>query len=220
MRRTARALSVAALTGAALAGAAPPAPAGPAARAAPASVPAGPAAEVDPAVASPGGTVTVSVTCDPTGGSPPPAMDATSEAFDEGTVALNLVPTAVDPQAGPVYRGTALIASAADLESDPAGLGPDTAWTVDGTCPAAPGGQGKPWSATFTVTRTAPASPCPRPQATCPPAPAPVQHGVRAGEGGAFTDSVPALVVGGLFIAGAFGGAVYRLRRRTPARDA
>jgi hypothetical protein len=50
--------------------------------------------------------------------------------------------------------------------------------------------------------------------------PPPVQHGVRAGEGGAFTDSVPALVAGGLLIAGAFGGAVYRLRRKIPARDA
>ncbi|MGW2963696.1 hypothetical protein ACWDGI_35295 [Streptomyces sp. NPDC001220] len=34
---------------------------------------------------------------------------------------------------------------------------------------------------------------------------------MAAGEGGAFTDSVPALVAGGLLIAAACGGAVYRL---------
>ncbi len=41
-----------------------------------------------------------------------------------------------------------------------------------------------------------------------------IQRGVRAGDGGAFTDSVPALVAGGLLIAGAFGAAVHRLRNR------
>lgn len=44
-----------------------------------------------------------------------------------------------------------------------------------------------------------------------------VEHGVRAGTGGAFTDSVPALVAGGLLIAGALAAAVHRLRRRDPA---
>ncbi|MFJ8941886.1 hypothetical protein ACIRG4_01090 [Streptomyces sp. NPDC102395] len=44
-----------------------------------------------------------------------------------------------------------------------------------------------------------------------------VQHGVRAGAGGAFTDSVPALAAGALLIAGAFGAAVHRLRRRDAA---
>ncbi|MFF6779569.1 hypothetical protein [Streptomyces sp. NPDC012510] len=43
---------------------------------------------------------------------------------------------------------------------------------------------------------------------------APVQRGVHAGDGGAFTDSVPALVAGGLLIAGALGAAVHRLRHR------
>lgn len=43
-----------------------------------------------------------------------------------------------------------------------------------------------------------------------------VDHGVQAGDGGTFTDSVPALVAGGVLIAGAAGGAVYRLRRKTP----
>ena len=40
-----------------------------------------------------------------------------------------------------------------------------------------------------------------------------VQRGVRAGEGGVFTDSVPALVTGGVLIAGALGAAAHRLRR-------
>jgi hypothetical protein len=39
------------------------------------------------------------------------------------------------------------------------------------------------------------------------------RHGVRAGQGGAFTDSLPALITGGVLIAGAVGAAVYRLRR-------
>jgi hypothetical protein len=41
-----------------------------------------------------------------------------------------------------------------------------------------------------------------------------VQRGVRAGGGGTFTDSVPALVIGGVLIAGACGAAVHRLRNR------
>lgn len=43
-----------------------------------------------------------------------------------------------------------------------------------------------------------------------------LEHGVRAGTGGTFTDSVPALVAGGTLIAAAAAGAGYRLygRRR------
>ncbi|MEU1319525.1 hypothetical protein ABZ405_31170, partial [Streptomyces tibetensis] len=110
--------------------------------------------------------------------------------------------------------------------------GEDPARTVDGTCPAAPGGEGTPWSATFTVTHgSAPHEPSQRPvhpptHKPCPEPPhhreprptecepAAVQRGVRAGDGGAFTDSVPALVAGGVLIAGAFGAAVHRLRTR------
>jgi hypothetical protein len=40
-----------------------------------------------------------------------------------------------------------------------------------------------------------------------------VQRGVQAGEGGVFTDSVPALIVGSVLIAGAVGAAGYRLHR-------
>ncbi|MFF3919651.1 hypothetical protein ACFYZB_40770 [Streptomyces sp. NPDC001852] len=49
--------------------------------------------------------------------------------------------------------------------------------------------------------------------------PATVQHGVEAGAGGSFTDSVPALAAGATLIAAACGGAGYRLYGRLrPAR--
>ncbi|MFF8938218.1 hypothetical protein ACF08O_26600 [Streptomyces paradoxus] len=219
MRRSLHALSVAALAGSALLGAAPAAFAEP-------------AAEVSPATVQPGGTLTVSVSCDPTGGPAPDTIEATSQAFDEGTVALQRVTGNDDEVSGPAYRGTARIASADNFEGDPDALGEDSAWTVDGTCPAAPGGEGKEWSATFTVAHGAgPHKPSHHPthQPTHKPCPepshhreghhtecgaAPVQRGVRAGDGGAFTDSVPALVAGGVLIAGAFGAAVHRLRNR------
>ena len=111
-----------------------------------------PAAEVSPATVQPGGTLTVSVTCDPTGGPPPDTIDATSQAFDEGTVPLQRVTGNDDEVSGAAYRGTAGIAPAENFEGDPDAPGEDSAWTVDGTCPAAPGGEGATWSATFTVT--------------------------------------------------------------------
>ncbi|MEV7684388.1 hypothetical protein ACFW1F_01075 [Streptomyces bungoensis] len=43
-----------------------------------------------------------------------------------------------------------------------------------------------------------------------------MQSGVQAGQGGAFTDSVPALAAGGALIAAACGGAGYRLYGRRP----
>ncbi|MFJ5727212.1 hypothetical protein [Streptomyces paradoxus] len=219
MRRSLHALSVAVLAGSALLGSAPAAFAEP-------------AAEVSPATVQPGGTLTVSVSCDPTGGPAPDTIDATSQAFDEGTVPLERVTGNDDEVSGPAYRGTALIASAENFEGDPDAPGEDSAWTVDGTCPAAPGGEGKEWSATFTVAHGAgphkPShhpthhpthKPCPEPShhrerrhTEC--GTAPLQRGVRAGDGGAFTDSVPALVAGGVLIAGAFGAAVHRLRNR------
>ncbi|MFI2436991.1 hypothetical protein [Streptomyces sp. NPDC018693] len=272
MRRTVRVLAVSVLGGAVL-GVAPVAYAEP-------------AVEVSPASVEPGGSVTVSVSCDPLGGPAPKTMDATSQAFAEDTVELQKVSANDDELSGPAYRGTARIADAAAF-ADVDGTGPDSAWTVDGTCPVPPGGQGQPWSATFDVTRTGPShgpshrpahvsdpshrpdqlsgdplpdhlpdaapdhlpdavpdhlpdaapdhrpdpvldhlpdhlasrSPCPSPHGSPPPRPsscggAVVQRGVRAGEGGAFTDSVPALVAGGALIAGALGAAVHRLWRR------
>ncbi|MYU25210.1 hypothetical protein [Streptomyces sp. SID8352] len=314
MRRTARALSAALLTGAALgmcAGTAtaesgtPPQPPGVGETASdtgpdtvPETVPDGAgyvpdlgpgaeepgplglgrsAAEVDPAAVGPGGTVTVAVSCGETGGPAPATLDATSAAFDEGTVVLRRV---ADAGGGPAYRGTARVAPADSFPDTPDAAGADHPWTVDGTCPGEAGSEGDPWSADMTVSPdgaagppcpesatpgapcagNAPAqpsrperpdqsarpdpsarpgqSPCPGPAAphgegaghgtsctTRPPCPEPVapdgacgtgtpEHGVRAGSGGAFTDSVPALAAGGALIAGAFGAAAHRLLRR------
>lgn len=251
MRRTARALSAAVLTGAALGGPTAAAVAVPAVNQArervveqspdqgvdPAPDPGGrppveppghpppdparganPAAEVSPATVHPGGSVTVSVSCGPVEGPAPETVEATSDAFVDGVAELRRVP-GDDHAGGPAYRGSARIAPAAELD---AGNGPGSAWTVDGTCPARPGTEGEPWSATFTVkpggTPTAPPDghhPCPRPHTpSCGDGVIP--GGVRAGGGGAFTDSVPALAAGGVCITAALGGALYRLRRRRP----
>lgn len=140
MRRTARALSVAALTGVALG-----APA--------AAASADPAAEVSPGTVAPGGSVTVSVTCDALDGSAPATLQATSQAFEDGTVELKRVSGTDAKAAGPVYRGSARIPPAESFEGDPDAAGAESDWTVDGTCPAAGGGEGKEWSATFTVAR-------------------------------------------------------------------
>ncbi|MFD7698313.1 hypothetical protein [Streptomyces sp. NPDC059805] len=272
MRRTVRALSVAALAGAAL---------GAGVQAAVAD----PTAEVGPASVTPGESVTVSVTCDPVDGAAPATLDAVSQAFEEGTVQLQRVSGGEGADAGPVYRGAAQISPAENFAGDPDAAGPESAWTVDGTCPAAAGAEGADWSAPLTVagvaeadtlaagsegeddaaasTLTAPRETgtggktgkggkggdgCTEPSwsgsgqwgdgedsasewkggRTRPPEPSPcetsavpvdpaVPGGVKAGQGGVFTDSVPALVCGGVLIAGAAGGAVYRLRRRTPA---
>ncbi|MFF7734082.1 hypothetical protein [Streptomyces sp. NPDC007984] len=231
MRRSLHALSVAVLAGSALVGFTTAVSAEPAAE---------PAVEVSPATVRPGGTLTVTVSCDPTGGPPPGTIDATSEAFDEGTVPLQKVTGTDDEESGPTYRGTARIASAENFEDDPDAPGEDSAWSVEGTCPAPPGGEGAIWSATFTVGHgSAPHKPSHQPTHEPPyvpvrppthkPCPEPSHHGeqhrtecggppahrgVRAGDGGAFTDSVPALVAGGVLIAGAFGAAAHRLRHR------
>ncbi|AZP21388.1 hypothetical protein EJC51_38120 [Streptomyces aquilus] len=201
MRRTVRALSVVVLAGAAFGGVVPVAVADP-------------AAEVSPASVEPEGSVTVSVSCDPVGGTAPATIEATSQAFGEEAVQLQRVP-GNDAAAGPAYRGTARIASGEDY-------GDDSAWTVDGACPAEAGAQGRPWSATFDVTDGGGTGHgCTEPRVEpCASTSAPVQRGVHAGTGGAFTDSVPALVAGGVLIAGALGGAVYRVRRRTPRGEA
>ncbi|WP_020133300.1 hypothetical protein [Streptomyces sp. 351MFTsu5.1] len=199
-----------------------------------------PSAEVSPSSVQPGGSVTVSVSCDPGTGTPPATLDATSEAFETETVRLQLVPGNEDAVTGPAYSGTAQVSADQELQEGAGGVGPDSAWTVDGTCPTADRAPGKAWSATFTVTRgtgtgTATDSgshrPCAEPsvepyttQHTEPRtdacAAAVIQRPVRAGDGGSFTDSVPALVAGGLLITGAGAGAVYRLRRKVPTRDA
>ncbi|WP_031475843.1 hypothetical protein [Streptomyces bicolor] len=294
MRRTARALSVAALIGVVLGFAA-------------SAAWSDPAAEVSPGTVSPGGSVNVSVSCDTLDGQAPTTVDATSQAFEEGTVQLKQVSGNDEKAAGPAYSGTARVPPADNFEGDPDAVGSDSAWTVDGACPAAAGGEGKPWSATFTVTRDSDGGtdsggggqdgteagqtgieggqtgtqgsqggteggkggaeggmdgseggkeggkdgngsgsrhPCAdsRSDGTHPHMSDPYsnpreneapwgageshaedcgsaakEHGVQAGAGGAFTDSVPALIAGGVLIAGAMGGALYRLRRKSPA---
>lgn len=218
MRRRARVLSATALIGVVLGAAAPPSYADP-------------AAEVNPQSVEPGGTLTFSVACDPTGGTVPATIEASSQAFEQGTVTLQRLPGDGDSAAGPSYQGTAKIAPAADFEAAVDEANPATEWGVDGMCPAAPGGEGKQWSAAFDVSLggslggdqygpTDEPTHQPTRQPTHQPAPhsthqpAPVQRGSHAGEGGAFTDSVPAMVAGGLLVAGALGAAVHRLRRR------
>ncbi|WP_307531061.1 hypothetical protein [Streptomyces umbrinus] len=234
MRRTVRALSATALTAVAL---------GTTVAAAE-----NPGAEVSPRTVAPGGTVTVSVACEPTGGPAPETIDATSQAFEHGTVQLNKDGGGEDAEGGPAYSGTARIAPAGNFEEGgPDAAGKDSDWSVDGTCPAAPGGQGKQWSASFSASREGSSGEDSsgedssrkdshegsrdegsRDEGSRDEVPrdggsrdggardegAAVQHGVHAGEGGAFTDSTPALVTGGVLIAGAAGAAVHRLRRR------
>ncbi|MEU0575754.1 hypothetical protein ABZ465_00295 [Streptomyces griseoincarnatus] len=61
--------------------------------------------------------------------------------------------------------------------------------------------------------------PTPTHRPTSTPCPSPTAHqGVQAGGGGAFTDSVPAQVAGGLLMAGAFGAGAHRLLRRRTGR--
>lgn len=252
MRRTVRALSATALTAVALGTTT-------------AAAAENPGAEVSPRTVAPGGTVTVSVACEPTGGPAPETIDATSRAFEHGTVQLHRTGGEEDAAGGPAYSGTARIAPAENFEEggpdtlakddtvtkddavgkdgavgrdDAAGKGSD--WSVDGTCPAAPGGQGKQWSASFTASRdgsregsgdasrdgSGDASRDGSRDASregshdasrledSRDGGAAVKHGVQAGEGGTFTDSTLALVTGGVLIAGAAGAAVHRLLRR------
>ncbi|MEW2403111.1 hypothetical protein [Streptomyces sp. NPDC046862] len=123
---------------------------------------------------------------------------------------------AADPgtSSGLVYRGTARIAPAGHFEGGTDEAGEPSEAAVDGTCPAAPGAQGRQWSASFTVKpggerqgKEAHGDHSRAPSA----GPDEMRHGVQAGEGGAFTDSVPALVAGCLLIAGAIVAAVQRI---------
>ncbi|MEY2246036.1 hypothetical protein AB8A21_24420 [Streptomyces sp. BF23-18] len=145
--------------------------------------------------------------------------DTVPEPLGPDTVGPGTVPEPVSPDtAGPgtVAPGT--------VEPDPAGPdtgGADGRWNVGGVCPAPPGGHGKQWTASYSVARGTTETHGPDAGTGSgtglgerPPT---VQGGVHAGEGGVFTDSVPALVAGGLLIAGALGAAahrVHRLRRR------
>ncbi|AXL91987.1 hypothetical protein C4J65_29610 [Streptomyces sp. CB09001] len=185
MRRTARALSVAVLASAALGLSAgvvaadpgvPPPPSGAGEPVVPppaddaAAVPppseeealppsAGQAAaRVSPADAGPGDTVTVSVSCGPTGGSAPASLDATSAAFAEGTVELRKVADDAGTTSGPAYRGTARMAAAEDFAAEPPAAGaapPEAATDPGGTTDSEPSAGTEGWSETDDTAETA-----------------------------------------------------------------
>ncbi|MFC9163212.1 hypothetical protein ACFTZ8_20565 [Streptomyces fungicidicus] len=235
MRRTARALSLAAATGAVLAALAPAACAGtvpdgraswPTASPSPCPEPGhewegytpqgtGPgAARPDSALepADPEALVPDSGTLDESG---------TDLDDDLGTGLDDDLGTGLDDDLG---TGAGIPAPDASTLGEPEALEP---------APGAMGhraGEPKPTEPRPTPPKPRPTEPKPRPtppkpvpskSATpCPRPPAPVPQGVHAGAGGAFTDSVPALAAGGLLIAGAFGAAAHRLYRdRTTRAD-
>ncbi|MEW2298154.1 hypothetical protein ABZ719_36630 [Streptomyces sp. NPDC006743] len=100
---------------------------------------ANPAVQVSPATLGAGGTVTIRVTCD-TGTSQ--TVDATSQAFRDGTVTLRRTQ-------GTVYAGQATIAPAGNFSSGgPDPVGRLSQWGVDGICPG-----GGAFHAGFTVDR-------------------------------------------------------------------
>lgn len=312
MCRTVRVLSATALACAALGAAATAASADP-------------GAEVDPRSVGPGGLLSISVTCDAIGGTPPESIDAHSQGFEGGTVQLHRV-TGGDEKTGggTSYHGTARIpasgtpdagsgavggsggvggfgvASAAgeQFNSDSVAGDREAQWGVNGVCPVAPGGQERPWNASYTVSHgtgtgtgtgastgtgigtgtstgrdTATGRETGAPHDTGAPydmgtgrdtgathdtgtghdtgagretgaahdtgtgrdtgathdtgtgrdtdadhdteeRPTGAQYGVQGGAGGTFTDSVPALITGGVLIVGALGAALHRLRQR------
>ncbi|MFE4751301.1 hypothetical protein ACFRIB_13685 [Streptomyces mirabilis] len=165
MCRTVRVLSVTALACAALGAAATAASADP-------------GAEVDPRSVGPGGLLSISVTCDAIGGTPPESIDAHSQGFEGGTVQLHRITGGDEKTDGATsYRGTARIpasgtpdagsgavggsggvggfgvASAAgeQFTSDSVAGDREAQWGVNGVCPVAPGGQERPWNASYTV---------------------------------------------------------------------
>lgn len=152
----------------------------------------------------------------PDGGRPAETVEASSRAFEDGTVELRRVPGDGAGRARQTtYRGTARVAAGRDVGGSPEGVGPDAAWSVDGHCPGAPGGHGGAWSATFAVSRGGERQPCreeSRGECGHGEQDAAVPGAVQAGDGGSFGVSVPALVAGGLLIVGAVGAALLRVR--------
>ncbi|MFK4156304.1 hypothetical protein ACI2LV_30580 [Streptomyces fungicidicus] len=235
MRRTARALSLAAATGAVLAALAPAACAG--------TVPDGraswPTASPSPCP-EPGheweghtpqgtgpGAARPDAALEP---ADPEALVPDSGTLDEsGTGLDDDLGTGLDDDLG---TGAGIPAPDASTLGEPEALEPEN--PDPGAVAPAPGAMGhragepKPTEPRPTPPKPRPTEPKPRPtppkpvpskSATpCPRPPAPVPQGVHAGAGGAFTDSVPALAAGGLLIAGAFGAAAHRLYRDRTTR--
>ncbi|MEE1926969.1 hypothetical protein V1J52_02035 [Streptomyces sp. TRM 70351] len=113
-------------------------------------------AEVAPRRVAPGGTLTLSVSCDPHGGSIPGSIQASSQALDKGTVRLGRVTgRQSDAADGPAYTGTARVAGPGKFPGGgPEPVGRISKWGVDGTCPG-----GEQWAASFEVDRGEPDGP-------------------------------------------------------------
>ncbi|PAZ17726.1 hypothetical protein CLM62_00720 [Streptomyces sp. SA15] len=157
-----------------------------------------PAAEVRPSGVTPGGGVTVSVSCDPVGGHAHDTGSKDAGAHDTGSKDAGSHDTGA-------HDTGSKDAGAHDTESHDTGSHGDSCATSR-PCTEA---HGKSCDTSHPCTESHGDS--------CDGGVIP--RGVRAGEGGSFTDSVPALVTGGLLIAGASGAAVYRLRRKKPAKE-
>ncbi|OSP39009.1 hypothetical protein B7767_34035 [Streptomyces sp. 13-12-16] len=226
MRRTARALSLAAATGAALAALAPAASAGTVpddgtswgtTSPSPCPQPEGHEWEPDAALApaGPEAVVPKSTALDDLESDLESELDAGPDAEpDAGLDADADAEPGAD--AGPGFGAEIPAPQESDL-ADPEAADP---------YPADPEAAEPEALRSGSTTSRAPASrtPGPKPEPTgskgtpCPTAPA--HQGVHAGAGGAFTDSVPALAAGGLLIAGAFGAAAHRVYRdRTTRAD-
>ncbi|WP_446035321.1 hypothetical protein [Streptomyces olivaceus] len=109
-------------------------------------------------------------------------------------------------------------------------------WSATMTMPEE-GGAGEPGCRESTAPRSGASShgtPCATTKPPCPEPAAPrgepsapgkpcqggtAEHGVHAGAGGSLSGSVPALVAGGVLIAGACGAAAHRLRLRLRGAD-
>ncbi|WP_030219731.1 hypothetical protein [Streptomyces sp. NRRL WC-3626] len=212
MRRTVRALSLAAATGAVLAVCAPAASAG----------------SVPDAVASWGSASRAPC--------PEPAEHEPDDEAWEGYEPLSAVPDPLEHDAD-LPEGTTLdgLGSEPGLDAEPGLAEPGLAEPgFDAAIPGPEDGDTAELVEPKTVKPgpTGSKAPAPRPTGSKTPAPKPTaskgtpcatppaHHGVHAGGGGAFTDSVPALAAGGLLIAGAFGAAAHRLHRdRTTRAD-
>ncbi|MGA5517994.1 hypothetical protein ACPCK2_17370 [Streptomyces pseudogriseolus] len=133
-------------------------------------------------------------------------------------------PYGTDPSASDPY-GTAPDSYADPYAADPGAMD-HKAQHRTATDPGAGGPEAAPqWTAPPgpTTSPTASATPTHKPtpshKPTTTPCPSPTAHqGVQAGGGGAFTDSVPAQVAGGLLMAGAVGAGAHRLLRRRAGR--
>ncbi|MFE7983569.1 hypothetical protein ACFUZA_15595 [Streptomyces cellulosae] len=163
-----------------------------------------PGTAADPGAADPG-------TADPYG-TGAGATDLYADPYPADPYAAD--PYAADPYAADPYAAdtgaTDHKAPATDPMTDPGAAGPEAAPLRTAPPTTSPSPSHKP---------THKPTPTPTHKPTSTPCPSPTAHqGVQAGGGGAFTDSVPAQVAGGLLIAGAFGAGAHRLLRRRAGR--